>query len=225
MSNRPKITVFADDCNTFTGYVRDRARRSGIRRAAFVESVGNVYPLLGMGYVGRVLLDLVFEGEGETGLDCLKYIKEHHPEIETFVISGKVVDETVRENIRGLGASLINKNDLSWDLLERLLKGDKLRAEEKAKKEDVDVGWLTLQNEELEEENGDIRDLIKLLAEDIVSEIQNELPVVGEGDQKVLSIGPRRMSVKDLQIEVAKGTTIGRRLVRLHRELKKGELR
>jgi len=211
------LVLFADDNESFVTYLKEWAYSRGIGFVEFLRSAKEARIILGTKSVRRAILDQVFEGENDTGVDVLEYGRRRNPKMEAILLTGKYVGEVERARLAHIEGTLLDKDALTGDQMERLLASDRdFLIPNNQPNPEVDIGEVKLRLEETLDSLAFLNQTFDQLASGTITDILGELDKLKNRDKKTLYIGDRLLTIEELKHELRKRSETGLQLIRLH---------
>ena len=225
---REKV-IFADDDEGFCDYIKERATREGFTDIVFCTKLTDVRDALDSQEVSRIILDQVFLGEQQTGLDVLEYAARTKSETERFLITGVNIDDSMKARLNRAEARIVDKDVLKWDAIEKLLSGEEAVGQPPdSPLKQTDVGLLNLRLEEIDElfrgekaKRVELKELVDRLAHDDIADILRRLGPKNTSPDTVLIVGNTKYSMAQICDAVENMEPPGVEWIALHRELVK----
>lgn len=212
--------VLADDNERLVKYLKAHVPQDLGGQVEFFTSIVECRHWIMKHKPRRVILDQVFDDESATGTEVLVQARELIPGVEPFILTGNTLVKEVRSKLSEINARIVNKANLTWDIVRRLFTlGDAVGSEPNATLVKADVGLLELKLDSARERAKERDNLIDLLAMDLIGEIEAELKRIQNPEVKALFIGNDKYSVDDLMRELKEKSPIGLNLIAIHRWL------
>lgn len=204
-------TIITDDSVTLIDTIKEFIRDNNIQDVVCLTSLVEAFKIVNQEEPKRVIADLVFEGESEDGITLLEIARNQYPEAECILLTGYLLNDSQLRRCRKINAKVVNKANLTDDLLRNLLIGEiKAEGGEGDLKVQEDIGEIRLKYEKID----------KLLNE-LIQDIYEELSRIPNQDEKALMVGDKMLSIADLRKHIEQKTDIGTRAIEMYRALNK----